>query len=191
MLASVVKVLHKTHRKCGVNKDMEGWMKRGKSWTLTLCWWWWQGWKQWWMTGIIGRHDFFQLSNNASRIPFVLAVFPKGEDWRKWKNNSSSEPCHVREAREMTGQRVLRKIKVPMTTVDRRWRRSELPWYVGHLPVKGKLRRIGCCERKDKYVEQKLWRKYEERIRIAQNGWGCSHGRKTRRKRKRYDQRIT
>ena len=30
MLASVAKVLHKTHRKCGVNKEMEGWMMRGR-----------------------------------------------------------------------------------------------------------------------------------------------------------------
>ena len=29
MLASVGNVLHKTHRKCGVNKEMEGWMMRG------------------------------------------------------------------------------------------------------------------------------------------------------------------
>ena len=29
MLASVATILHKTHRKWGVNKQMEGWMKRG------------------------------------------------------------------------------------------------------------------------------------------------------------------
>ena len=29
MLASVAKVLHKIHRKWGVNKEMEGWMMRG------------------------------------------------------------------------------------------------------------------------------------------------------------------
>ena len=28
MLASVAKVLHKTHRKCGVKKEMEGWVMR-------------------------------------------------------------------------------------------------------------------------------------------------------------------
>ena len=29
MLASVSTILHRTHRKWGVNKEMEGWMKRG------------------------------------------------------------------------------------------------------------------------------------------------------------------
>ena len=29
MLTSVAKVLHRTHRKCGVNKEMEGWMMEG------------------------------------------------------------------------------------------------------------------------------------------------------------------
>ena len=29
MLASVAKFQHRTHRKCGVNKGMEGWVKRG------------------------------------------------------------------------------------------------------------------------------------------------------------------
>ena len=29
LLTSVAKVLHRTHRKCGVNKEMDGWIKRG------------------------------------------------------------------------------------------------------------------------------------------------------------------
>ena len=79
-----------------------------------------------------------------------------------------------------------------MATANRKRRWSEFEGYVGHLQAEGKeernFRRDGRsgdpCERKVKYVEQQLQKKYEERNRIVQNGRSCGHGRKTEGKRR-------
>ena len=59
------------------------------------------------MTGTIGSHGLFRLRS-------FLGTIVESE-----KDNSSPETCHDREAREMAGQRVVRKTKVPMATADR------------------------------------------------------------------------
>ena len=73
------------------------------------------------MTGAIVSRGFFQLRDHAPRVHLVLVLLSQtGEIVGSEKDLSSLETCHDREGIEVARQRVVRKTKVSMATVDRR-----------------------------------------------------------------------
>ena len=117
------------------------------------------------MTGTIGRHGLFQLSGHAPCIPFFLVPFPKRKRLSQVKKTTAVLKRAMTEKRERwEGREWPRKTKVPMATADRGvvGSSSHDTWDISQS--KGVWREISSemdavadhCDRKVKYVEQKL-----------------------------------